>query len=275
MTSKPFRRVQAATVPLTRSNRQGNVCQRSTAVESQILSCLALADDEIIGRAPITDKDADGYLQEETLVYLIRESDQERNPVLFEVLSEVLVTRLQGQLSFRFRALEPNAREDAYGQAMAALFERILSPDGSGDFLQVRFWMALNTLAIDIFRASYQQMGEDRAILHPDEPLSSSDDDEDTAEGWEIIAGADGNTPYDIQRFNEAIGEVAAGGLECMPEPIRAAFILRHMEGWPIESSDADELTLSKHFEKTPRTIRNWLGQADRQLRDWRGERHE
>ena len=273
LSSKPPKRLPTALAPLTRTNRRGNVYQRSAAVESQIISCLASPDQEILRRAQISDRNADGYLQEEALVYLIRESALEQNQALYNGLSEVLLTRARDRLSFRFRAFEPVLRQDAHGEAALVLFERLLSTDGRGDFLQVRFWKALDRLAIDIFRRFYQPLTEERALLRPDASLDS-DSDEEAAEGWEVIADGDGKIPDDYRQSSEELDQLTAEALQCLKEPIRTAFILRHFEDWPIESSDPADMTLSKYFKKTPRMIRYWLRTANQELSRWRGEHH-
>jgi len=48
-------------------------------------------------------------------------------------------------------------------------------------------------------------------------------------------------------------------------------FVLRHYEGWPIEDKDPSVPTISRHFQRTPRTIRNWMREAENVLAAWRG----
>ena len=61
-------------------------------------------------------------------------------------------------------------------------------------------------------------------------------------------------------------------GLNILKEPYRTVFILYYYEDWPIESKDPSKMTISKHFKKTEKTIRNWLKEAREQLRRWRDE---
>lgn len=61
-------------------------------------------------------------------------------------------------------------------------------------------------------------------------------------------------------------------GLRALSEPYRAAFILRYYAGWPIQDRDPTVPTISRHFGKDPRTIRNWLAKAEEELERWRGE---
>ncbi len=60
--------------------------------------------------------------------------------------------------------------------------------------------------------------------------------------------------------------------LALLDEPMRTAFVLRHYEGWPIEDRDETVPTISRYFNKTPRTIRNWMTTAEQALAAWRGE---
>jgi len=67
------RRKRVHVRPLTRRNRQGSVYERTEAVEERIRFALCLKPAAMIEQARIRDYKAPNYLQEECLVYLIRE----------------------------------------------------------------------------------------------------------------------------------------------------------------------------------------------------------
>ncbi len=82
-------------------------------------------------------------------------------------------------------------------------------------------------------------------------------------------------TPYDLEAekpdgYSAVDWADGQKGLEVLPEPMRTAYILRHGNNWQIESIEDGVPTLSKHFGKTERTIRNWLAEADRRLQKWK-----
>src|SRR3712207_5692366 len=79
--------------PLTHRNRQGEVCQRSEAVEERIRSALCLKPTAMIEEARVRDYKVPNYLQEECLVYLIREYKSRGERRVVEELSEILLRR--------------------------------------------------------------------------------------------------------------------------------------------------------------------------------------
>jgi DNA-directed RNA polymerase specialized sigma24 family protein len=259
--------------PLTRTNANGEVYKRSPAVERQLLDSLSLSDEDLLLRAGISDSTAAGYLQEEALVYLIRMSSHKRNQVLFNKLSAILLTRCQDQVMFRLRSLEH--KEDAFNEVLQVLFETILALGNEGDYLQVRFRHALKRIAIDVFRQYYRDQTEDRQYLQP----SSFQSQEDTGENendWENIPAREGNDIAAEDRFSSVEIEVLRReALQVLKEPIRTAFVLHYIKGWPIESNDPKEVTVSASLGVTPRTVLNRLQRAKKELMKWRGDHHE
>ena len=257
--------------PLTRTNTSGEVFKRSSAVERQLLDALSLSEEDLLVRANIDDSTVDGYLQEEALVYLIRTSVQRQNQVLFNELSEILLTRCRNQVRSRTRSLE--RKEDAFNEAIRILFEKILAPGNEGDFLQVRFRYALKRIAIDVFRQYYRDQTDDRDNLQP----SSFRSQEETGENdWENIPATQDNDIATEDGFSSVEMEVLRReALQVLKEPIRTAVVLHYIKGWPIESNDPKEVTVSTSLGVTPRTILNWLKYAKKELMKWRGDHHE
>jgi hypothetical protein len=70
--------------------------------------------------------------------------------------------------------------------------------------------------------------------------------------------------PVDTQLLNDE-------ALSLIEPNLREAFVLK-AEGWPIEDSDPNVVTISKHFGKTSRTIRYWITEAEKKLAAWRDE---
>src|SRR5262249_52094687 len=138
---------------LTHCNLQGEPYERTPNVEQQIRAALALNPDELLARAAIDDR-ADGqYLQEETLAYLIRRAHRAADDRIVDGLAEVLVRRCVRVLRTQLHALSQDQLEEAIADTLADLFELLLEPEGSdrGDFLQVRFWVAVRPLRIAAF----------------------------------------------------------------------------------------------------------------------------
>lgn len=259
--------------PLTRRRSDGVPLQRSPHVEAQIVVALALAPQELIPRATLKDSQATDYLQEETLVYVIRAYHRLGDRVVVNALSAALLRRCNRLTRKELRALGRREAEEAYQEVIRQLFERILDLDSDrGDFLQVRFWMVLKRLTISVFRRYMAQINEETRTLVPLANLAGADLERDNDEHASrharpipVTALLEPETP--IER--SILGN---DGLNAMKEPYRTAFILHYSYGWQIESNDPHAPTLSKYFNKTPRTIRNWLALGEKALEAWRGE---
>lgn len=273
MSAKPSNATPISLEPLTRRNIDGKVYKRNSAVEQQLMAVLPLSDELIILQARIDDKAADGYLQEEALVFLIRTSHQKNNHFLCNEISRILLIRCKDQVAYRIRAIEN--KEDAFNEVVQALFERILSSGNEGDYLQVRFWHALKRISVDVFRKYYHEQTQDhenlqKSSFQSEQEIGNEEDD------WEhILITTDIDVPKEDGYSPVELESLKREALQSLPEPLRTAFILHYYKDWQIESKNPKELTVSSYFKKDPRTIRNWIRQAKTELRNWRGDRHE
>src|SRR5258708_2525673 len=82
-----------AVEPLTHRNADGDVYQRTPAVERQIATALALPHDRLRQRLAVADQNATDYLKEECLVYLIRHYHRVGDAGLVNSVSEALLHR--------------------------------------------------------------------------------------------------------------------------------------------------------------------------------------
>jgi hypothetical protein len=250
--------------PLTRRNAMGVVYQRLPEVEQQLGAALALGPGDLVARASIPDYRAPGYLQEECLVYLIREYHRQCQEQLVTALSQILLHRSAKFINGQLQSLPPERVNEAYREVITGLFTRILAVDDDrGDFLQVRFWKALDRLTKTAFTNQTKDLARSQKLT----PWPNSGEAE---------------TGDDDRRMSSSLGAMRASvlspewhlaireALSVLPEPQRSAFILSYYDDWPIDSTDANVPTISKYFGKTPRTIHNWLKQAERILQLWR-----
>lgn len=251
--------------PLTHRNRQEEVYQRSEQVTAQIQVALTLGPANLIQRAQIRDFRASDYLQEECLVYLIREYLKEDAKVIVNQLAQELLQRCAKYINSKLAILGEEAAKEAYHDVITELFAQIVDlTSDRGDFLEVRFWKVVDRLAISAFNSYCDDLNRAREAIS----LSS-------------LAGAGHEEKTDEHRSQR---EVAAplsfleqapllrDALKTLEEPYRTVFVLRHYEGWKIEASDPSEPSISKYFRKTPPTIRSWLTKAEATIRQWRGE---
>ncbi len=261
--------------PLTGRNAEGYDYERSSEVERQILACLSLSDIEIVANAKIENKEGSGYLQEEALVYLIKKCHKEQNSVLYNDLAQILIDRCHKRLIYRHRSIDSEGKDDAYANVILNLFEEICAKDKKGDFLQVRFWVTFDRMAIDVFRTYSRKQSKDRANLHPDSFIGA----DETGESEDLWATAvlriDQNIPDNRRGSSAEMEGLKKDAYQVLKEPIRTIFLLHHYEGWPIGSIDPDEWTLSKQYKVSEKTIGNWLRKAEKDLQEWRGDHHE
>ena len=253
--------------PLTRRNRDGALYQREGVVEAQLAALAELAPGVLLEAARERDPAAPCYLREEALVYLLRESARHGEAAMASALCEALLARCAGYINGKLGALDPTAREDAFAEVVAALCDLMLDFETDrGDFLQVRFWVVLERLAISAFGRQVKELvrAARQAPLTALPGYADGDDEERRIAAPMDVAAAP-NLPMDqTALYREA--------LATLREPYRTAFVLRHYEGWPIEDADPTVPTISRYFDKTPRTIRNWMTAAEQTLAAWRGD---
>ncbi len=251
--------------PLTRRNRDGQVYQRLAEVDRQISEALGLDDEALRSRLEVRDEESPAFLKEESLVHLIRHHHGAGNRELVNDLAECLLKRCATWIDGKLSGLRTDLREDGNSGVVAEVFDRILDlTDDRGDFLQVRFWMGIERITVDVFRKQVSQFDTE----------SSGDYDQTTIDdlsqrGAVVVPTASAGRPVESEAIDNVLIEAALHQLE---EPIRSAYLLRHLKDWPIEDQDPAIQTISRHFGKTPRTIRNWLSKADEILEAWRGE---
>lgn len=245
--------------PLTRLNRKGTAYVRDSAVESQIRTALAMGPDALIERVVKHGHQSSDFLQEETLIYLIRHYILERQDKISNSLFESLMNRCTGFVYERFKGLRDPYRKEAFNEVFVKLTSKILDFEtDKGDFYQVRFWPGIEMLAIDAFRQFYPEQKKDLRALRPTD-IGGSDSDEIDEDNIDRTPLRDiPTTPNQDQKFLERddLNAIRAGLDAIKNAKHREAFILHHYSEWPIESIDQDKQTISGYLNKTPKTIR-------------------
>jgi DNA-directed RNA polymerase specialized sigma24 family protein len=253
------------TDPLTRTNSDGKPYQRTPQVESQIVEALALDESELAERLDIRDFRTEGYFREECLVYLIRRCHQENRKDQVNKLTEKLIQRCARRINDRVSfSLDPIYVDDCFREVIAAAFGQILDLDSNhGDFAQVRFWLWLDRITSNVMRRHWKQQREDWVT-------DSIDCDEEEDEGRSQALR---------QKLEEVVSQssapdwhsVTAESLQLLSPNERQAFLLRHYAEWEIENQNPKIMTISRYFNRSSRTIRNWLTIAEKKLQDWKG----
>ncbi len=245
--------------------------QRTASVQSQIEAALTLTSSQLIERARISDDQEPDYFQEECLVYLIREFHRRGDESIANDLAEILLRRCKSMIYGGLQALGLQAVDDAFSDVVWDLFTLILDLESDrGDFLQVRFRLALKSLIIGVYNRYVREMKKEAEHTVPLSSIAGNEPEWDDGARNSIQS-------YDVVDSSISMEQrlLYREGLSSLKEPYRTAFILRYYEGWQIEAKNSSEPTLSRYFGRTPRTIHSWLVQAEQMLEHWRGEQHE
>ena len=239
----------------------------SPEVTAQIEVALQMDPKLLVSNAEITDFKSPYYIKDETLVYLIRVFYLEEKEFLVTDLGKVLMKRIERVLVSGFPLVHKSKIEQVYMEIVGDFFAKILDFEGeSGSFYLVRFQLGVYRLAVGVFR----KLEKIKGIISFSEMVREGESP-DAAEdrlSYLIEGQTNTNLPTDLQ-------VVIKIGLAQLPTKLRTVFILRHYWDWPIESLDPQIVTISKFYDKTPKTIRNWLKQADDILEKWRGAKDE
>lgn len=246
--------------PLTRRNRKGELFKRLPEVEDQIAVALQLDITALLERASISDYRLEGFFQEECLVYMIRHYLITENNGIVSKLFQLLMSRCTGTI-YNHLNLEKDHTEEAYREVIKNLVDNILDLEtDKGDYFQVRFWFGLKRLVISEFARQLKIIEEDQHLVSLDNMCTEED------------RGLLQDTP-DTSLSQEEL-TLCRDAMATLKDPPRTAFLLRHYHGWPIESIDENCQSISSYYGVDPRTVRNWLSQAEKDLIKWgKGER--
>ena len=246
--------------PLTRGNYK-----RLPKVERQIVDALTLEPEALVKRAQQRERAAPDFLLEEPLVYFIRRADRDGDTETRNALCRELLERCGPHFSGKFQGFSREDREDLQSEVMEKVIKDLFATDDCGDFMQVRFWTYLERKCIDTRRTA-------RRYNNNTESLDANYSDNGVSEGqtWLETVVDPRLSPEEIAIILEELAE--------LPQQLREVFLLRYYVGMKIGPDNSaetagDELTIAAHFDRSARTIRNWLKEADKLLPSFR-ERH-
>ncbi len=250
--------------PLTKVSKTGEVYTRRPEVEQQLqelaLNGFAFDENALNNR----ERNSDGYIYDETLVYLIRIAKEAGDDQILNTLY-IELDRRAGLLLGKFRReLFPDdpAGFDDFKQdiAMALLTKIIDTESDAGDYAQVNFGDYLLRVAHDTRKGVFRRLRQ-RPVLFGD--VRPWDDGE--GEPFENQITGPGSRIDDALAAREAIA--------LLPEKIKLAAAMYYLDGWQIESNSPSFGTISGYFGVSGRTVRNWLAEARRILSEqgWNG----
>lgn len=235
--------------PLTRRDYK-----RRPAIERRIKDALALDGTALLTAVQMRQETAADYFPPEALVYFIRRAARSGGKRIVNALFRELYERCTPLLRGRARSFDKETRKEITQEVFARIAAHLLDPTDKADFAEVSFWSYLKCLSIDVIR---ERIGE---LENPVESLDAGRPDADEDES----SGLSGQvTDYALSPEQMLI---LRDGLARLPPKLRQVFIMAHALEMKIESKNPNEMTLSRHFGVSERTIRTWLKDADKLL---------
>ena len=257
--------------PLTRYNKKNLRYERTEAVTSQITATLGWNAAQLRKRVDNRDFTSVHYVGPECLVFLIRHFRGLCDTEMVNVLARALVARCRGRIrKVLARIDDENARQDATDEVLTHLFREILDLESDkSDFFQVRFMFAIDRLTFKARKRAFASLNRTASTLRLSQLAGEDGDGEDEYAPFARSDAPELTNPRD-QPDREIQVDDALKALEQMDPRCAEAWVLREVYGMQIEDQDPEVETISRHFGKTPRTIKNWLDKAEDALRRWR-----
>lgn len=226
---------------------------RESGVETQIRTLLRAPRAEFWRRAAVRDHTAPDWIQEETLVSLLRIWEREGDHMAADRIAELLIERTARKITRQIACwkLAPRHAEECTLDVQTSLIEAIYSGERNHEFWEVRFWVCLERRITNAVR-KYRTQTDREIHLKPLE-----DEDGGQSEQLERFAATPALTPQERVEIGEA--------LALLTENERIAFVLYNGEQWSQQE-------IADHLKVTDRTVRNLLGRAHRRLEPWRTE---
>lgn len=250
---------------LRKRRLNGELYQRDPKVESLIAELAALPRDELIAKAAVTKRSDPAYVPSECLVYFIRASRRDNNEAWFERLYRILIERVLRSLP-RAESFDGKTELLTRGAVRDKVFSRfveLLSTDRATyvdklDYFEVRFDGAVASLRRDAQEQAWRDENRSRPLEYDEESGELSPEVEAAAGAYDPFAASDfDNAAYRL-RLDAAIEALP-------PEQSRIIHMLR--QGFPIDSKEADVMTVAKALGRSEKTIRTYRDKAFAALR--------
>lgn len=248
--------------PLTRRYADTGVpYERLPEVEAQVRRALTL-EEQSLAMEMRRDYQSPEHIKDETLCYLIRERMRAGRHDDANTIVEVLLRRHARTIRSRIGrgGVDERHREDCAGEIVIQLLTELFDVESDrSDFAQVRFGLYFKRVSdgvISKFRSLQERERQAHSVASPPDDSTEEIDLLDTLADERVLSAED------LLVMRDALAH--------LPGHLREPFILRHFDGWQIESDSSSEPSISRLLNVTPRTIRNRLRDAEATLRRWR-----
>lgn len=233
---------------LSGTTTAGETFQRRVEVLCQLEEIAEFDFNDLKRRILISDENAEDSLKSETLVFLFRELFQKDG---FDEIYETLSDRIL-QIIGKYRVKVKDFREFSQNVQLEFLKKVLDFESDKGDYAQVSFGEFIVGIALNEFR-KYRTKDDRKNIT---DSIDEDAGEEDKSPKFEFKSR--NISPEDQTFVNQALRK--------LPANLRDAFILYHFYNYKIKSKRKDEPTLTEYFQKSDKTIRNWLNEAEKIL---------
>jgi RNA polymerase sigma factor (sigma-70 family) len=246
-----LREASRPTPPLHAMQTDGRT--REPRVEAQIRQLLMVSNVEFWRRAEVRDHRSADWIQEETLVGLLRIREREGDTRTADRIAELLIDRTARKIARQIACwkLAPHHADECLQDVQSSLIEAIYSGERNHEFWEVRFWVCLERRINNAVR-KYHNVTTRELSLQPME-----DEEGHQAERLEQFQAPIPVTPQERVEAGEA--------LAVLTENERIAFVLYNGEQWSQQE-------IADHLQVSDRTVRNLLVRAHKRLEPWRTE---
>jgi RNA polymerase sigma factor (sigma-70 family) len=231
---------------------QGDGRSREAVVERQIMRLLAAAPNELRHFLQNTDRETPDFVQEETLVYLLRHKIRCGDTQAAGDIAEQLSERSAGfilRLVAVWKSLSDSQREDCIADVTSQMWLDLFNLSASCEFWEIRFWLCLRRRTLNCIQ-KYRVLNENEY-----QPPPVADNEGQETDALERIPAS--------ERFSPELQALLKDALEALPDKERKVFVLYHLHQWTQDQ-------IAERLDMTDRTVRNVLGRVDKRLAEWR-----
>lgn len=244
----------AALSPLRKKNaRTGEVYKRFQSVEAILKHLLFLPREDVVLKCELDDEKASDFVPSECLVHLVRSFRNESANPHFERIYSALMRRILQRLP---KAESPDGKkiylkEGRIQEGVIDSFQELLALDRTSyeerlDFWEVAFGRALKKLKITVQDKIWRETK--RAV-----PLEDPETGEIAAH---VSKAMDMSDPFDPEELlKKDYREKLPAAIEGLSPDLRR-IIKMCLEGFPIDSTDSNAVTISKTLKLSEKTVR-------------------
>jgi hypothetical protein len=282
--------------PLRKRRKDRKPYKRRSAVEKELGGLEKLALPDVLVHAKQGEEKGKGAVSSEALVYVLRREARKGNADgpgvggLIAMLIERSERTLRRHISGAFDELQT---EEICREVIDRMVDEIAEKGDRADYAEINFndWLAHNrddacrkqrrkAARMERLGDAVEDLGEDEAQIVPggaNEAVST----EPTPEAAYALTEAreKAGLPHQIEAAEfspeDQLRIAVAVRKANLDRTVLEAYILHHYWGMAIESKDPKKHTLVKHFGKSEKTIRLWLGRAAEAFAKLRGETNE